>query len=943
MSVERLNSTDSRVEVFKKVNEAIARTDDATAESFGTLRVASSADETNCSCNNAAITPSNFYNLNNFRKANTGYVVGDTVAVPYHHNLQLKCTIAGITDTGMLDTSVNLTEGQIITDGTVVWEVKKVGDVNWGKIQGNIEAQADLKEALESKQDVLIAGDNVIIEDNVISAYSGHDLFDIVQKDHILSYEETQGYELLGNYVYKTAVLGSRYGYPDFYNKVVEEYNASTSKHFKKYKSSNVTNSRLADKSGVLSGFTTSYYASNAFVSVSKMELVAKFTMGEDNTTQQAIVGSDVQYDGITMYLLNGYLTVYISSNGTSWNVASKIAGTHLFSPNKTYLVKYKYIDTGYHKFYISEDDGQTWTEDISISSTNLVFSGYHNLGIGDTKDYPFLGTIDLNGCYLIDISSNGMYNWQGCNYYEFDYVEHENGHKFYDIANKDAVDELFNSCGMAWFYGVDTANERVYLPRNVWFEQSTSDISEVGASADAGLPNIEGNAYHLMAASNNFTGPFKYTTDNANIKMGTNAAAVGRNFDFDASLANPIYGNSDSVQPNAVKKLAYMVVGNTPVESAVTDVVDVTTSENDTLPLLHHIPSDELLGHPSWLRSTGEWNDGNVYTSAYNYLVNEYRTGSEHTDTLKIPDGTEYTVIYRTVKGKKVVDVANIDQVTAVYSAIGSAWYYVIDQENMLFRLPQSHNFECYTADPTRLGLDISAGLPNITGSSAISGVKSGEGSGAFVNKGSGDLVDYSSSGGAGSINGTITLDASNSNPIYGNSDTVTPPHTEFYLYFKVANAVQNLQLLDVGEVLEAVSRKVNINSDVIDGQWNVVSDYPYIFTATAVGDYTLDISDYLPNDNYVYEVMLRCYGYNSSATDKRVWVGTDLMPIIDTGEASMAPFGVLVDSDRTKYIVNTINFVTLNRTVFVRIFGGALNEANVRLFAYRRIGTNQ
>ena len=77
---------------------------------------------------------------------------------------------------------------------------------------------------------------------------AGKELFDIVQKDHILSYEETQGYELLGNYVYKTAIAGSRYGYPDFYNKVIEEYNASTSKHFKKYKSSNVTNTRLADK-----------------------------------------------------------------------------------------------------------------------------------------------------------------------------------------------------------------------------------------------------------------------------------------------------------------------------------------------------------------------------------------------------------------------------------------------------------------------------------------------------------------------------------------------------------------------------------------------------------------------------------------------------------------------------------------------------------------------
>ena len=44
------------------------------------------------------------------------------------------------------------------------------------------------------------------------------------------------------------------------------------------------------------------------------------------------------------------------------------------------------------------------------------------------------------------------------------------NGHKFYDIADKTSIDEFYNSLGSAWFYGIDTENERIFLPRDKYF-----------------------------------------------------------------------------------------------------------------------------------------------------------------------------------------------------------------------------------------------------------------------------------------------------------------------------------------------------------------------------------------------------------------------------------------------------------------------------------------
>lgn len=94
----------------------------------GLLRTAGEEDEKNCQCGDAAITPSNFYDLSNYRIANKAYAVDDVVAVPYHANLRLKCTVAGTTAVTALDTT-SITIGQTITDGTVNWSVEEVGKV----------------------------------------------------------------------------------------------------------------------------------------------------------------------------------------------------------------------------------------------------------------------------------------------------------------------------------------------------------------------------------------------------------------------------------------------------------------------------------------------------------------------------------------------------------------------------------------------------------------------------------------------------------------------------------------------------------------------------------------------------------------------------------------------------------------------------------------------
>ena len=146
------------------------------------------------------------------------------------------------------------------------------------------------------------------------------------------------------------------------------------------------------------------------------------------------------------------------------------------------------------------------------------------------------------------------------------------NGHQYYDIADKDIVDAFFNVIGSAWFYGVDTENERIYLPRNEYFDQLTGDISKVGKSVEAGLPNIEGK-FEAGVWSPIYGGSFTMTNRSSYSGKGSGNSTYD-NVNFDASVSNSIYGKSDTVQPNAVKKLLYICVGNTTNCEGVTNVI---------------------------------------------------------------------------------------------------------------------------------------------------------------------------------------------------------------------------------------------------------------------------------------------------------------------------------------------------------------------------------
>ena len=135
-----------------------------------------------------------------------------------------------------------------------------------------------------------------------------------------------------------------------------------------------------------------------------------------------------------------------------------------------------------------------------------------------------------------------------------------EDGHKIC-LADQEAnVQRLYDWMGVAWYYVLDTVNKQFKLPRTKYAFTGLRD--SVGGYVKAGLPNITGTfANNGHAAGATVSGAFTTTKDGKGSNAGS--ATDGGTYSFDASRSSSVYGNSNTVQPEATQMYLYFYVGN--------------------------------------------------------------------------------------------------------------------------------------------------------------------------------------------------------------------------------------------------------------------------------------------------------------------------------------------------------------------------------------------
>ena len=695
-----------------------------------------------------------------------------------------------------------------------------------------------------------------LIKDNAqeIASRTSFAMFDTVLKDHILTYEESKGWALQGTYVYKDAIAGSRYGYPDFYAKCLEEYQNANSKTT--YINSGIVWEQPTNPRGITgsSGFSN---PNNAFDNDSS-------TYASCGTTTDYIEWDLEQTLYITGFSATGN---YVSSGARACNLALYI------------------VDTNGNETLIADGTGAGNTATYTTSAT---FDGVY----ANKIRFKISTNIEPSASYHSRFTQMNLVA-NTC----IDIKHNSNGHQYYDIADKGGVDIFFNTMGTAWFYGVDTENERIYLPRNNYFEQTTGEISEVGQSVEAGLPNITGYVRAFCADTVAPEGAFTLTGDTSTIQ-GSTRNNLGIN--FNASLSNPIYGKSNTVQPKSVKKLLYICVGNTETVSSITDVVDVTTAEDDTTPLFTGMYFDFTPNNVSWLKAGQQANSGGIYATCYNELVNVLNGEIKYGDL-------------------KVVDTADM------IAGIDYSEYWKVNQTDMTFTTPTAISNKALSGAVVGTGYGL-----GLTDGTSIGGLNQHTG-GSYTYlqtfTGREGLANGSTYTSGKELKKDVTLGITTDPTKSG----IIAEQSTAQLYFKVANAVQNLELLNVGEVLDVLANKVDINSKVIDGQW--VGSVMELSNASTTGTYEIDLSSYLPDDS-CYEIMVEGRWYSSSTDYKSIRVYSDIF----TSECSVE----VGNYNRNETLYKTVP-VGASKKIILYINGSVETQHPLTAVAFRRLGTNQ
>ena len=195
-----------------------------------------------------------------------------------------------------------------------------------------------------------------------------------------------------------------------------------------------------------------------------------------------------------------------------------------------------------------------------------------------------------------------------------------------------EVTNSVLGQCGK---FVVDDALGTIRLPKIIMPIQSLTDLSKLGEIVEAGLPNIEGTAGQVKVSTNNNTGALTYTSGTAS---KWNDSASGSILKLDASLSNPIYGNSNTVQQEAVQYPYFIQVA-----TGTEETVDVTREIelNNPFSLLDYKWSEYELTNASWLLSNGSFHSGTVYKSVYELLL-KIQNGTETKDGVSVKLSTE-------------------------------------------------------------------------------------------------------------------------------------------------------------------------------------------------------------------------------------------------------------------------------------------------------------
>lgn len=132
---------------------------------------------------------------------------------------------------------------------------------------------------------------------------------------------------------------------------------------------------------------------------------------------------------------------------------------------------------------------------------------------------------------------------------------------------------------GVCGKFVYDSVNNTVRLPKIVGFIEGASGVSVLGGLTQAGLPNITG--YFTMETQGvKFGGAF-YKGESTTSGNSSPAGDTDQYVRFNASRSSAVYGKSNTVQPQSIKVLYYIVLANDVKNTLQVDIDEIATDLN--------------------------------------------------------------------------------------------------------------------------------------------------------------------------------------------------------------------------------------------------------------------------------------------------------------------------------------------------------------------------
>ena len=239
-----------------------------------------------------------------------------------------------------------------------------------------------------------------------------------------------------------------------------------------------------------------------------------------------------------------------------------------------------------------------------------------------------------------------------------------DDGHKIVLPAQESNVTAIYEATGVAWYYILDTTNQRFKLPRTKFAFTGLRDTA--GGYIEPGLPNITGSFTNGDTAY--FTGSFYDGGSHSGQTLAGGESDQVAN--FDASRSSSIYGNSTTVQPPATQMYLYCYIGeDAMVENAGIDleVLDNKVDIDDLVNVVTIV--DTYNSGTSWYRiySDGWCEQGGITSGAASesillpveFSTTNYNVSIQISYTTSVSAGAAYTPLVgsRATTGFQIVD----------------------------------------------------------------------------------------------------------------------------------------------------------------------------------------------------------------------------------------------------------------------------------------------